>query len=131
MAGCAPERNVAFEDLMLDEQSSGGVVDLANVVAGEWDRACVIQPYTQPDHASEGTGIRWSGFRRSGIKSRDDVSLLVFARGSEAVEGFLVGRQVVFDVRTTTCVSRENAKFTIARSKDPLDRARLAPVVEE
>jgi hypothetical protein len=110
-AACAPRPDIELQRAILASAVNESAINFTRIVAEDWDRMCVIPPYTRPEIARDATETSWRGFERSGIKMRDDVNLLVFLDGDDVVRSALVGRGADFDVREVTCVSAGSARW--------------------
>ena len=62
------------------------VIDLAEVVPGDWDRVCVLAPYTNNEQAEHVLGFAWDVERHTDIASSDGEVVLVFIRGQSVVD---------------------------------------------
>lgn len=122
---CGPTRDPGLEREIL-QTPEGAVLDLSQLVRREWDRLCIVTPYSTPDRAQQITGATWSGFDRSGIQHRDDVYLLAFIRDMRVIHSALVSRRLDFSVTDITCFPADSAKFEF-RSDPHRDGARLIP----
>lgn len=132
LGACGPDRDPALESILVEAAGTdGAVVDLGASIGGDWDRVCIIRPYTPAETAQDAMGVTWGGVRRSGIEERDDVSLLAFIRGDEVVSSALVGRRPDFAVDGVVCLERDRARFRSVRWPDAGDGSfRLIPIGE-
>lgn len=66
-----------------DQFSASGrkSVDLAVAVPGDWDRVCVLGPYSSDAEAAETLGFKWPAEFLTGIEHSDGISLLIFVKG--------------------------------------------------
>jgi hypothetical protein len=68
-----------FDDAKVD------TVDISKVGPKEWERMCVLGPYTDDAQAKEILGFPWDLRYRSSIATDDGINLLVFVRGQEGL----------------------------------------------
>ena len=69
----------------IGEQVAGQAVDLRTAHAGDWDRLCLIGPYSNDQAAKEILGFSWPVESRSSIEGNDGISLLLFVREQHVV----------------------------------------------
>ena len=81
LSGCNSER---VSDA-IGEQVAGQAVDLITVQAGDWDRVCLLGPYSNDRAAKEILGFSWPVESRSSIDGNDGISLLLFVRQQHVV----------------------------------------------
>lgn len=60
-----------------------GPVDLAQIGPADWDKVCVLGPYTLNAQAEAVLGFAWDAERRTRIAATDDIVVLVFVRGAD------------------------------------------------
>lgn len=84
LSGCRSQDSAAIAD---NFSSSGGrVVDLAAAVPGEWDRVCVLGPYSDNAKSAQTLGFDWPSGTLTNVRHSDAVSVLVFVRGGATVK---------------------------------------------
>jgi len=103
MYGCTTET----PELKLN--SSNGVVNLKNQVAGNWNQVCLITPYTSAKLAANITGLDESKINDTGIEYLDTIYLLAFI-GASNTDIYTVKRSdTVFVYSESKCFNRENS----------------------
>lgn len=65
--------------------AASGVVDLGLVGSDEWDRVCVLPPYTTNRRAQEILGLPWDAQSKTSIFSSDAINVLVFMQAQKVV----------------------------------------------
>lgn len=91
---------------------SGGIVNLAEQLPGEWDRVCILTPYAQVWTTKDVLGFYYLVELHSSIVTRDDISLLVTARGDAFVGAYEVSRaDKDFTTLGQRCFARPQAVF--------------------
>ena len=61
-------------------------IDLERAIPSNWDKVCVLGPYTDNAAASKTLGFGWPVESRSDIRDSDGISLLVFVSGKSVIE---------------------------------------------
>ena len=83
---CACNGSPSISEQIEDRVSADDAhLDLAAVGPKDWDRMCVLGPYTNNERAQEILGFRWDSEARTSISSSDAINVLVFIRGDEIV----------------------------------------------
>jgi len=82
LLGCQSAR---ISSAIQRELATKGTVDLSIAVPGEWQRVCVLGPYSNNETASQTLGFAWNVESRSSIRSSDGISVLAFVEGNEVV----------------------------------------------
>jgi hypothetical protein len=87
-------------------------VDLAAAVPGNWDRVCILGPYSNDIAATETLGFEWPAERLTDIEISDSISLLIFVK-ENAVLNYIEHprRSGDFSNLRDRCFSRDNSKF--------------------
>ena len=87
-------------------------VDLAAAVPGNWDRVCVVGPYSSDAVAAQTLGFEWPAETLTDIERDDGISLLVFVRDKSAIDYVEHSRgSGDFSNLTGRCFSHTKAKF--------------------
>lgn len=86
LAGCHSGSPVSRA--IADQFSASGNrrVDLASAVPGEWERVCILGPYSNDAAAARTLGFRWSAETLTGIEQNDGISLLVFVKDATVAD---------------------------------------------
>ena len=90
--------NRASEDTVLAkkilEQAENGTteISLSTLTDFDWEKALVYGPYTTVDVIEESLNVEFKG-SINGIDSRDDIFLLVFAKGNHAIKTVELSRK--------------------------------------
>lgn len=83
-----------FQTLSM-EIRNGSILNFDRLVEGDWNRMCIITPYTSMDEAMKATGLDLERMDDYSIHLRDDVNLWVFAKGMMLRRYYYVPRSVV------------------------------------
>ena len=93
-------------------RSAGGNVDLVEANPGEWDRVCVLGPYSDNAAAKRTLGFDWDVEGRTPIRRNDGIAVLLFVRGKEVTEHIEHPRNLGdFVPNSGKCIARANARF--------------------
>jgi hypothetical protein len=76
-----------------------------------WDKVYVFAPYTPPEAIRKDLGFAWAEAGRTGIDSRDDVTLLVFVKNQRVVRSLAFPRN-----RGDWAMIENHAGFTPAQA---------------
>jgi hypothetical protein len=94
---------------------SNNQIDLAERLPGQWDRVCVLGPYTDNARATNVLGFTVEVEAATKITDFDDIALLVTSQGQTAVNLWEIARtNVDFSVMAGECYDRANTKFRIS-----------------
>jgi hypothetical protein len=97
-----------------------GRIDLAETIPGDWDRLCILSPYTTNRIALETTGVRINVEGRSDIYSSDAIALFVTLKANQAAALFDVSRKGVdFAHLGGNCYPRNKAVFSVPAEGHP------------
>lgn len=95
------------------ESSGGKSINLAEAVAGPWEKVCILGPYVNNDTAKTTLGFEWDVEAKTSITSNEGISLLLFLRDGKVIEYAEHPRnQGDFSNLTMKCFLKENAVFT-------------------
>lgn len=112
LIGCQPHDSISSS---IDKQfsSSGGkVIDLAVAAPSEWDRVCILGPYSNHETVKEALGFNWPSETLTSIDRNDGISLLVFVQGNFVIAYVEHSRRSGdFSNLSGHCFSRDSAKF--------------------
>ena len=124
LAGCNSDR---VSEAIGEQVRSGRMVDLRTVEAGDWDRVCVLGPYSNDQAATEALGFSWPVESRSSVEENDSISLLLFARGQHVVHSVEHPRdRGDFSELSGRCFRPEQAQFFLRAGRAD-DWPELAP----
>ena len=94
------------------EESGRKSVDLALAVPLEWDKVCVLGPYSSNAAVRDTLGFDWDAKAKTSISSNDGVSLLLFVRSDQVIQHIEHPRRSGdFSNLTKQCFPRTNAIF--------------------
>lgn len=128
LSGCADAREngsgvAVTQDIteaLTRASRTGEVVELGDVVGGEWDRLTFICPYDDESAVAERLGFRWDDF--PGADQTEGQSTFVFSRDSEVAAWTRLPRSVGdpcgADSSTSLSVARADAAFQVERNVD-------------
>lgn len=78
----APDISEQIEDRVKADDAR---LDLATLGPKDWERMCVLGPYTNNQRANEILGFHWDAEGYTSIYSSDAINVLIFMRGNEVV----------------------------------------------
>jgi hypothetical protein len=94
--------------------SQGAVIDLSREMPGDWERVCILGPYSGDEAAAKALGFDWKVDAHSSIRSSDTISLMVLVKGGEVTRDIDVPRRDGdFSGLSGQCFTRASAKFTM------------------
>ena len=94
-----------------------GVLDLAKAIPGDWDRVCILNPYTTNSLAKEVVGIPVNVQMRSDIPTSDSITLLVTVDDDDVHELVEVSRNIAdFTPVGGECFEYSDARFSVTES---------------
>ena len=95
---------------------SADTINLASEIKIDWDRFCVITPYSTDVYASEILGLDFVVMDKSNISVTENIALLVFVDKSNVVKYFETPRNNVdFTSLGARCFEKSEATFNIVR----------------
>lgn len=110
LSGCRSQDSAAIADSFSSSES--GAVDLSAVVQGDWDRVCVLGPYSNNDKAAQTLGFTWPAETLTDVHQNDGFSVLVFVRGDAVLKHVEHSRgSGDFSNLSGRCFPKDNAKF--------------------
>lgn len=127
-----------FQTLSM-EIRNGSILNFDRLVEGDWNRMCIITPYTSREEAMKATGLDLERMAEYSIDLRDDVNLWIFAKGMMLQRYYYVPRKMV-DVEPrklkTGGYEREEAIFMVETRQEHeflahMDDDRIASSKEE
>jgi hypothetical protein len=77
-SACASSDSSSISDQF--SESGRKSVDLATAVSGNWDRVCILGPYSNDITVNETLGFKWPAERLTDIEISDSISLLIFVK---------------------------------------------------
>jgi hypothetical protein len=93
-------------------RSAGANVDLVEANPGDWDRVCVLGPYSDNAAAKRVLGFDWNVEGRTPIRRNDGIAVLLFVRGNEVTEHIEHPRNLGdFVPNSRKCIARADARF--------------------
>lgn len=114
--GCSKSTDAESLDLRVAEHR----VDLTDQLPGEWDRVCVLAPYSTDRHARQVLGIDAEISLHSRIVYSDSIALLVTVRDAEVAGLFEIARDNVdFAHLGGECFVRGESTFAIPDAGHP------------
>jgi hypothetical protein len=97
---------------------TGDVVNLAQVVSGDWDRLTFICPYDDDAVVTERLGFRWDDF--PGVDQTEGLSTFVFSRDKEVAAWTRLPRSLGdpcgVDSSTSLSLARADAAFRVEQT---------------
>lgn len=93
---------------------SKGIINLDSVTQRDWDRVCIILPYTTDEYATEILGVDFSVMENSGIAVDEGITLLVLMLDKKVIHYFETPRNNVdFSSLGAGCIPKGSAKFRV------------------
>jgi len=98
---------------------SSGTVDLSKQLQGNWDKVCLLTPYSNNESAENILGFKFNVEEKSNIFVSDSITLVVAVKGNEVLKYFEVPRSNI-DLASidASCYTKDNAKFKIKNSNN-------------
>lgn len=113
--GCSEYGYRAIKKTFDTDNSS---IDLSLALKGQWERVCIIVPYTQNDKAADIIGFSVDIEGQTIISSQDIYSLLITLNENEVVEMYEVPRgNIDFTPLGSKCFSRDKSQFKLIKNK--------------
>jgi hypothetical protein len=110
LSGCQSDKGISSE--IERSFSKGREIDLAQIFPRDWDRVCVLGPYSNNAIASQTLGFAWDAESQSSIKSDDGISLLVFVQNNTVLASAEHQRRFGdFSNLAGRCFSRNHSRF--------------------
>ena len=79
LAGCNSAATQTRDSLTDQLESSVETISLADIGPSDWERLCVLAPYSTNESTIAQLGFDWNAEGETGIEQRDDIYVLVFA----------------------------------------------------
>ncbi len=109
LAGCGSER---ISEAISEQLDATQAVDMRTAAPGEWDRVCVLGPYSGDQVARDTLGFNWPAESRSSIHESDSISLLLFTRREQVAHAVEHPRDKGdFSALSGRCFLPEQAQF--------------------
>ncbi|MBA6413392.1 hypothetical protein H2508_09745 [Parahaliea sp. F7430] len=94
-------------------------IDLSMEVDGDWDRICIITPYSNNAIVQETIGFKYDIESKSSIDVLDGITLLVATNQNKVVQYFEVPRNNIdFSSLGLGCYASGNAKFKVIKDQN-------------
>ena len=117
LAGCNSTATQTRDTLTDQLESSVETIDLADIGSSDWERLCVLAPYSTNESAIAQFGFDWDAESETSIERRDDVYIVVFADQENVISHVEMPRQSRELINSSiSCLERSNS--TIAWSVD-------------
>ena len=112
VAGCTPGPGISMEINGQFRDSQGGDVDLAKAYPANWDRVCILGPYSDNATAKSALGFDWDIEGQTAIHTNDGLSLLLFVRQDKVLAAVEHPRAMGdFTKLSGKCFARARARF--------------------
>ncbi|MGB7815737.1 MAG: hypothetical protein WBL28_05235 [Methylotenera sp.] len=93
-------------------ESKGTSVNLFTAVPGNWEKVCVLGPYSNNDIAKKTLGFEWSAETKTSIQTNEGISVLLFVQDNKVVSFVEHPRNHGdFSNLTTQCFLKQKAQF--------------------
>lgn len=92
-------------------------IALDSLTSFDWDRVYLFLPFTGEDELRERLGKDWASVAQTGISSRDDIVLLVFVSGGQAVRLVKFPRRIgdFSEIEVGNGLAPSEARFRVER----------------
>lgn len=113
LIGCAAgDPDISAQITAQFDATPSAPIDLRHIAGPDWERMCVLSPYTNNQRTAETLGFAWDAERISSIGTDDGIATLVFIHDNEVIaftehprnKGDFVGIQ-------PSCLERTRARF--------------------
>ena len=113
LAGCNPSGTHISSSITAAVQAGEtSPIDLAAALTSQWDRFCVLTPYTNNERAAQTLGFKWDAESKTSIASNDGINVLVFIHRNAVVEFAEHPRnRGDFSQMKPSCLGRKDAKL--------------------
>jgi hypothetical protein len=112
LVGCVERDAVSSAIARQFAESKGTSVNLTTVVTGNWDKVCVLGPYSNNDSAKRTLGFEWNAESKTSIRTNEGISLLLFVSENKVISYVEHKRSSGdFSNLTTQCFPKEDAQF--------------------
>ena len=92
-------------------------IDFSVEIHGNWEKVCVITPYSNNQFAEELLGFKFDIEAKSGISVLDGITLLVVTSENKVVKYFEVSRDNIdFSSLKASCYNKSDSEFKIINS---------------
>lgn len=87
-------------------------MELQAAVPKDWERVCILGPYSNDEAATKTLGFNWPAEKHSSIPYNDGIALLVFVHDRKVVKALEHPRRSGdFSDLSGRCFSRDEAQF--------------------
>jgi hypothetical protein len=94
------------------DESKGTSVSLAVAVPGNWEKICVLGPYSSNETAKKTLGFSWDAETKTSITTNEGISLLLFVQESKVTAYVEHPRNHGdFSNLTAQCFRKEQTEF--------------------
>ena len=109
--GCSESATISSQ--ISDRFNQAGTIDLARVGPNDWDRVCILGPYSGNKEAEQVLGFPWDAETNTTITQNDGINVLVFSREETVV---VYSEHPLwkgdFSSIASTCSARRDANLT-------------------
>ncbi len=94
------------------DESKGASVNLATAVPGQWEKVCVLGPYSTNETAKKTLAFAWDVKNKTSITTNEGISLLLFLQENKVVAYVEYPRnRGDFSNLTAQCFPKEKSQF--------------------
>ena len=98
---------------------SSGEINLSRELNGEWERVCIITPYSSNETAKAILGFDFDVINKSHIYVQDGITLLITVKNNAVIEYFETPRNNVdFSSLKAGCYLREKSLFQVEKNEN-------------
>ena len=111
LIGCSESDSISSQ--ISDKFNQAGTIDLTRVGPEDWDRVCILGPYSGNKETEQVLGFPWDAEANTTIAGNEGINVLVFSRGESVVAySEHPRRKGDFSSVASTCSTRRDAKLT-------------------
>lgn len=99
-------------EIKFNEESA--IVDLSKLNDFTWDNLLIFEPYSLIERTEKELNLNLSNIRENGIRSRDDINLLVFMKNGKSIKISELTREVGDFEQLRKLIAKKKAKFRIS-----------------
>ena len=108
----APTSKVSQNITQQFESSARTFVNLTEVLSSEWEKVCILGPYSDNKATEKTLGFKWDVESASKIATNDSIALLLFVKDKNVIESVEHPRRDGdFTNLSRKCFAREMASF--------------------
>jgi hypothetical protein len=112
LTACSESEQDSISKNIADQVKAGKTVDLANLGSDDWEKLCIVGPYTDNAEVEKILGFPWDIEQNSPTSTTDGTVLLLFIQDKTVVTSVDHPRDLGdFDPVAEQCYERADAQF--------------------